>query len=99
MNLYAVLLRSGQNNWQSQSLQQQQQIKYRDYYVTNEEDNFQPFAIKEAWTSPVCSPDQRIVPPIKAPSTLSEERSPPGVTQRSHRTSELSSEWLVYLVM
>ncbi|XP_046844848.1 leucine-rich repeat and IQ domain-containing protein 1-like [Xenia sp. Carnegie-2017] len=84
---------SGQNNWQSQSLKQQQQIKYRDDYVTNEEDNFQPFAIKKAWASPVCSPDQRIVPPIKAPSTLSEERSPPGVTQRSHRTSELSSEW------
>jgi hypothetical protein len=60
-----------------------------------------PFPRKHAWRSPdspLSSPNPRkVIPPIEAPSVLSEQTSPPGETHRSHRTSELSSEW--YAVM
>ncbi|CAB3997465.1 Leucine-rich repeat and IQ domain-containing 1 [Paramuricea clavata] len=61
------------------------------------EDSDRPFPRKHAWRSPdspISSPNPRnVIPPIKAPSVLSEETSPPIETHRSHRTSELSSEW------
>ena len=68
-----------------------------EHRLSFQEDSYRPFPRKHAWRSPespLTSPNPRkVIPPIQAPSVLSEQTSPPDETHRSHRTSELSSEW------
>ncbi len=84
-------------NIQTCGLQPTERNEEDEKQSPSKEDSDRPFPRKHAWRSPdspISSANPRkVIPPIEAPSVLSEQTSPPGETHRSHRTSELSSEW------
>lgn len=67
-----------------------------DKKLLSQVENDQPFPRRHAWRSPdspiSCTNPRKIIPPIEAPSEQSSRQSE---TCRSHRTSELSTEWYV----